>query len=108
MLDDKRVQRVSLGSVNRWQRLDIAPGDRVLVSWRDKGIPRLDNVVWRNVDRSKPQPPSSRYNGLTCFYASPECMEQFCPADVAKFRAGVRYRRSGRIRMADPLSGASV
>lgn len=28
MLDDKRVQRVSLGSVNRWQRLDIAPAIR--------------------------------------------------------------------------------
>jgi len=77
MLDDKRVQRVSLGSVNRWQRLDIAPGDQVLVSLAGQGIPRLDNVVWRNVDRRKPQPPSSRYNGLTCFYASPECMEQF-------------------------------
>ncbi len=79
MLDDKHVQRVSLGSVNRWQRLDIAPGDQVLVSLAGQGIPRLDNVVWRNVDRRKPQSPSSRYNGLTCFYASPECMEQFLP-----------------------------
>jgi DNA ligase (NAD+) len=27
-LDDKRVQRVNLGSVARWQELDIAPGIR--------------------------------------------------------------------------------
>lgn len=44
---------------------------------RDKGIPRLDNVVWRNVDRRKPQSPSSRYNGLTCFYASRSAWSNF-------------------------------
>lgn len=76
-LDDKRVQRVNLGSVNRWRTLDIAPGDQVLISLAGQGIPRLDKVVWRSVDRRKPQPPSAHYNGLTCFYASPECMEQF-------------------------------
>lgn len=77
LLDDKRVQRVSLGSVGRWQQLDIAPGDQVLVSLAGQGIPRLDQVVWRGVDRQKPQPPTSQYHSLSCFYASPECMEQF-------------------------------
>jgi DNA ligase (NAD+) len=46
-LDDKHVQRVSLGSVGRWQQLDIAPGDQVLVSLAGQGIPRFDKVVWR-------------------------------------------------------------
>src|SRR5690606_37845052 len=76
-LDDKRVKRVNLGSVSRWQALDIAPGDQVLVSLAGQGIPRVDKVVWRGSDRKKPVPPASHYHPLTCFYASPECLEQF-------------------------------
>jgi len=76
-LDDKQVRRVSLGSVERWQRLDIASGDQIQVSLAGQGIPRFDKVVWRGTDRHKPEPPASRYHALSCFYASPECMEQF-------------------------------
>jgi len=76
-LDDKRVQRVSLGSVGRWQALDIAPGDQVQVSLAGQGIPRVDKVVWRGIDRQKPVPPEPRFTPLTCFTASPECHEQF-------------------------------
>lgn len=76
-LDDKRVQRVNLGSVGRWQALDIAPGDQIQVSLAGQGIPRVDKVVWRGSDRRKPTPPESRFTPLTCFYASPECHGQF-------------------------------
>lgn len=76
-LDDKRVQRVNVGSVRRWQELDIAPGDRVVVSLAGQGIPRIDDVVWRGQVRVKPQPPAPVFTPLTCFYASPECQEQF-------------------------------
>jgi len=76
-LDDKQVQRVNIGPVSRWQTLDIAPGDRVLVSLAGQGIPRIDSVVWRSLQRSKPVPPSSHFNTLTCFYATPDCEEQF-------------------------------
>lgn len=76
-LDDKQVRRVSLGSVGRWQRLDLTKGDQVLISLAGQGIPRLDKVVWRGTDRQKPQPPDSQYHSLSCFYASPNCMEQF-------------------------------
>lgn len=76
-LDDKQVQRVSLGSVGRWQSLDIAPGDQIQISLAGQGIPRFDKVFWRGTDRHKPEPPASRYHALSCFYASPECMEQF-------------------------------
>lgn len=76
-LDDKRVQRVNIGSVRRWQTLDIAPGDQVLVSLAGQGIPRIENVVWRGLVRDKPQPPAPVFTPLTCFYASPECQEQF-------------------------------
>ncbi|MBM3074010.1 NAD-dependent DNA ligase LigB [Enterobacter sp. RHBSTW-00994] len=76
-LDDKRVQRVNLGSVNRWQQRDIAPGDHILVSLAGQGIPRVDKVVWRGSNRKKPQPPASQFHSLTCIYASPDCREQF-------------------------------
>ncbi|MCU6668346.1 NAD-dependent DNA ligase LigB [Enterobacteriaceae bacterium H4N4] len=76
-LDDKRVQRVNLGSIARWQALDIAPGDHIQVSLAGQGIPRVDKVVWRGSERHKPEPPASRFTPLTCFYATPECHEQF-------------------------------
>lgn len=77
MLDDKKVQRVNIGSVRRWEAWDIAPGDQILVSLAGQGIPRIDEVVWRSAERTKPVPPASRFNALTCLYASAECQEQF-------------------------------
>lgn len=76
-LDDKQVRRVNVGSVGRWQTLDIAPGDQVQISLAGQGIPRIDSVVWRSAQRSKPVPPPPRFNALTCFYATPGCEEQF-------------------------------
>lgn len=46
-LDDKRVQRVNVGSVSRWQMLDIGVGDQLQISLAGQGIPRVDAVVWR-------------------------------------------------------------
>jgi hypothetical protein len=46
-LDDKRVQRVNVGSVSRWQMLDIGVGDQLQISLAGQGIPRIDAVVWR-------------------------------------------------------------
>ncbi|BDI38457.1 NAD-dependent DNA ligase LigB [Escherichia coli] len=77
MLDDKKVQRVNIGSVRRWQEWDIAPGDQILVSLAGQGIPRIDNVVWRGTERTKPTPPENRFNSLTCYFASDVCQEQF-------------------------------
>lgn len=77
MLDDKKVQRVNIGSVRRWQEWDIAPGDQILVSLAGQGIPRIDDVVWRGTERTKPIPPENRFNSLTCYFASDVCQEQF-------------------------------
>ncbi|KYS63664.1 NAD-dependent DNA ligase LigB [Escherichia coli] len=77
MLDDKKVQRVNIGSVRRWQEWDIAPGDQILVSLAGLGIPRIDDVVWRGAERTKPTPPENRFNSLTCYFASDVCQEQF-------------------------------
>ncbi|EFC1842349.1 NAD-dependent DNA ligase LigB [Escherichia coli] len=77
MLDDKKVQRVNIGSVRRWQEWDIAPGDQILISLAGQGIPRIDDVVWRGAERTKPTPPENRFNSLTCYFASDVCQEQF-------------------------------
>ena len=77
MLDDKQVQRVHIGSVRRWEEWDIAPGDQILVSLAGQGIPRIDDVVWRGAERTKPTPPENRFNSLTCYFASDVCQEQF-------------------------------
>lgn len=77
MLDDKKIQRVNIGSVRRWQEWDIAPGDQILVSLAGQGIPRIDDVVWRGAERTKPTPPENRFNSLTCYFASDVCQEQF-------------------------------
>lgn len=77
MLDDKRVQRVNLGSIRRWQALDVAPGDQVVVSLAGQGIPRINRVVWRGIVREKPIPPAPGFTPLSCFYATAECHEQF-------------------------------
>ncbi|HDZ9894653.1 TPA: NAD-dependent DNA ligase LigB [Escherichia coli] len=77
MLDDKKVQRVNIGSVRRWQEWDIAPGNQILVSLAGQGIPRIDDVVWRGAERTKPTPPENRFNSLTCYFASDVCQEQF-------------------------------
>lgn len=76
MLDDKKVQRVNIGSVRRWQEWDIAPGDQILVSLAGQGIPRIDDVVWRGAERTKPTPPENRFNSF-CYFASDVCQEQF-------------------------------
>lgn len=77
-LDDKKVKRVNVGSVKRWQELDIAPGDQVLVSLAGQGIPGISEVVWRVSQRNKPQPPMQiNITPLSCFYAAAECRKQF-------------------------------
>ncbi|WP_313086594.1 NAD-dependent DNA ligase LigB [Atlantibacter hermannii] len=76
-IDDKEIKRVNIGSVRRWQAWDIAPGDHVLVSLAGRGIPKIMSVVWRGIERVKPQPPEPRFNTLSCFYYSPDCHEQF-------------------------------
>jgi DNA ligase (NAD+) len=59
---------VNIGSVRRWQEWDIAPGDQILVSLAGQGIPRIDDVVWRGAERTKPTPPENRFNSLTCYF----------------------------------------
>ncbi|WP_158782301.1 NAD-dependent DNA ligase LigB [Pantoea sp. BAV 3049] len=77
-LDDKRVSRVSLGSLRRWQAADIVPGDQVSISLAGQGIPRMDEVVWRVADRQLPLiPDATEFNTLSCLTYTAACREQF-------------------------------
>lgn len=77
-LDDRQVARVSLGSVARWQALDIAPGDQVAVALAGGVIPRVDEVVWRAAERRAVEPPpAGRYHRLSCWRPEPGCESQF-------------------------------
>lgn len=77
-LDDKTVRRVSLGSLARWQALDIVPGDQVAIGLAGQGIPRFEKVIWRVLQRSRPTPPDAqKYHPLSCFYNRADCRKQF-------------------------------
>lgn len=77
-LDDRRISRVSLGSLARWQAADIRPDDQVAIALAGLTIPRYDGVVWR-AQRRQPvdAPASDAYHALSCWQASPGCEQQF-------------------------------
>lgn len=77
-LDDRRVSRVSLGSMARWQALDVRPDDQVAIALAGLTIPRFDGVVWRTQQRRQVDAPEpGRYHSLSCWKASPGCEQQF-------------------------------
>lgn len=76
-LDDHRVQRVSVGSLARWRKLNVRPGDRVSVSLAGLTIPRLDEVVWRSSERAAVDAPTADHDALSCWHPVPGCEQQF-------------------------------
>lgn len=77
-LDDRRITRISLGSLARWQALDIRPGDQIAISLAGMTIPRLDSVVWRTGERAEVTVPNpSDYHPLSCWQPTPGCKSQF-------------------------------
>ncbi len=77
-LDDRRISQVSLGSLARWQALDIRPGDQVAISLAGLTIPRLEQVVHRAVERQPVAAPApDQHHAHSCWQATPGCEEQF-------------------------------
>ena len=76
-LEGRRISRVSLGSLERWESLDIRPGDQVAIFLGGLTIPQLSEVVWHTQERSPLTPPSpQRFNLLSCFELTPGCEGQ--------------------------------
>ncbi|HXR01373.1 MAG TPA: NAD-dependent DNA ligase LigB [Pseudomonas sp.] len=77
-MDDRKVSRISVGSLRRWQTLDIRPGDQVAISLAGLTIPRLDGVVSRSVERVPMNvPDSADFHALSCWQPSTGCEGQF-------------------------------
>ncbi|MFK0086173.1 NAD-dependent DNA ligase LigB [Pseudomonas sp. NPDC090755] len=77
-LDDRLIRQVSVGSFQRWQQLDIRPGDQVALSLAGLTIPRLDEVVHRRVQRPDLDVPDpARHHPLSCWQPSDGCRAQF-------------------------------
>lgn len=77
-LDDRTIKRISVGSLQHWQDLDIRPGDHVAISLAGMTIPRLDSVALRASERVEvlaPQP--NNFHALSCWSATPGCERQF-------------------------------
>ena len=78
-LDDRQIKRVSVSSLQRWQALDIRPGDQVAISLAGLTIPRLDSVVLRSyrtgrIERAAGTP---TFTPLSCWQPTPGCESQF-------------------------------
>jgi len=78
-LDDRRIARVSAGSLARWRQLDVRPGDQVAVRLAGLSIPRLDGVVWQTDERTAlTVPDPARHHPLSCWQAQEAgCAGQF-------------------------------
>lgn len=77
-LDDRRITQVSLGSLARWLKLDIRPGDQVAVSLAGLTIPRLEQVVHRAAERQPVTAPApGQHHAHSCWQASEGCEDQF-------------------------------
>lgn len=77
-LDDRVVRRVSVGSLARWKKIDVRPGDHVSIALAGLTIPRLDSVVWRTPVRIDVSVPSAdQYSALSCLQVAIGCDHQF-------------------------------
>ncbi|WP_175653891.1 NAD-dependent DNA ligase LigB [Pseudomonas sp. Marseille-P9899] len=77
-LDDRLVRQVSAGSLQRWQQLDIQPGDQITLSLAGLTIPRIEAVTQRGPRRGDVTPPApDTYHPLSCWQPDVGCREQF-------------------------------
>nr|WP_299239631.1 NAD-dependent DNA ligase LigB [uncultured Halomonas sp.] len=77
-LDDRIVRRVSLGSLDRWQELDVRPGDQVMIELAGLTIPYLTEVVLAAEPRINIAiPRQDDYHKLSCLELIEGCYQQF-------------------------------
>lgn len=76
-VDDRTIAHVSLGSLARWDALDVRPGDQVAIALAGSSTPRFDEVVWRARERGRVAVPSRGLDASTCWRATPGCEPQF-------------------------------
>ena len=77
-LDDRVIRRVNVGSLGRWRKLDIRPGDQVALTLAGLTIPRLDAVVVRAQQRLPIEVPDAHGHDIaSCWHPVAGCEAQF-------------------------------
>lgn len=77
-MEGKVIRKVNLGSLAKWQKLDVNRHDIVQISLIGQGIPYLDNVIWRTQERESLLVPNpDNYHLSSCFQFSKACEAQF-------------------------------
>ncbi len=77
-VDDRRIARVSLGSLQRWRADDVRPGDQITIALAGLTIPRFERVVWRAQQRPTIEAPNpADYHSLSCWHPATACEQQF-------------------------------
>lgn len=96
-LDDRTVRRVSLGSLQRWQALDIRGGDQISLELAGLTIPRFGAVLWQAAPRPEIQiPRAADYHRLSCWEPTPGCEGQFAARlDWLSSKGGLDLQRVG-------------
>ncbi len=76
-LEGRRISRVSLGALERWEAWDVRPGDHVAITLAGLTIPQVTEVVWQTQERVALGVPSpERYHLLSCFTLTTDCDAQ--------------------------------
>ncbi|WP_339515477.1 NAD-dependent DNA ligase LigB [Pseudomonas sp. RL_15y_Pfl2_60] len=77
-LDDRIIEHVSVTNMQRWQAMDIRPGDHVAIRLSGLTIPTLESVVIRSSIRQPvTSPDAAAYDRLSCWQFSAPCAQQF-------------------------------
>lgn len=97
-LDNKRITRVSLGSLKRLKQLDIGLGDHLAIRLSGHAVPQVSSVAWRGLQRTLPNPPDpKRYHTLSCFEYAHDCEQQFLARlDWLSGKRGLNMQGVGR------------
>ncbi|WP_082817467.1 NAD-dependent DNA ligase LigB [Microbulbifer thermotolerans] len=98
LLDDREIRRVSAGSFERWQSLDIRPGDQLRLTLAGQTIPQIRDVVLPALERTAlPVPDPDAYGPLTCWQPEPGCEDQFL-ARLLWLGKSLKFRGMGEAR----------
>ena len=77
-IDDRRIARVSLGSLQRWRAEDVRPGDQIAIALAGLTIPRFERVIWQAQQRPVVEAPApDNYHPYSCWHPEPGCDQQF-------------------------------
>ena len=77
-LQGRTIGHISLGSIQNWQKKDIAIGDQISVQLSGETIPTFKQVLIRPADRYKPPLPNiSDFHAFSCLSATETCKNQF-------------------------------